>query len=55
VRRAWRQAYEIGLLVACTAALAALHVLNWLSFLLLLLILTIAELLLLARIEVRRQ
>lgn len=55
VRRAWRQAYEIGLLVACTAALAALHVLNWLSFLLLLLILTIVELLLLARIEVRRQ
>jgi hypothetical protein len=54
-RRARRQSYEIGLLVACLAVLAALHVLSWVSLLLLVLILVIGELLLLSRIEVQRR
>jgi hypothetical protein len=55
VRRARRQAYEIGVLVTCIAALAALGVLTWVSILLLLLVLVTAELLFLARIEVQRR
>jgi hypothetical protein len=55
VRRARRQSYEIGLLVACLVLLAALRVLSWVSLLLLLLILVIGELLLLSRIEVQRR
>jgi uncharacterized membrane protein len=55
VRRARRQSYEIGLLVACLAILAALRVLSWVSLLLLVLILVIGELLLLSRIEVQRR
>jgi hypothetical protein len=53
--RARRQAYEIGALVACIAGLAALNVLNWVSLLLLVLIVTMAELLLLSRIQVAVQ
>lgn len=51
VRRAKRQAYEIGTLFACTTTLAGLRVLTWVSFLLLILILVMVELLFLSRIE----
>lgn len=53
VRRARRQAYEVGIFVSCIAVLAALQVLTWVSLLLLLLILFTAELLFLSRIEVQ--
>lgn len=51
LRRARRQAYEVGTLVASTAVLAGLRVLTWVSLLLLTLILVSAELLFLSRIE----
>jgi hypothetical protein len=54
VRRARRQAYEVGALVACIALLAALQVLTWISLLLLVLILVMAEMLFLSRVEVQR-
>lgn len=52
VRRARRQAYELGVLVGAVAVLAALQVLTWVSLLLLVLILALAELLFLARSRV---
>jgi hypothetical protein len=52
--RAWRQSYELGALVACSALLAALQVLTWVSLLLLVLMLVIAELLFLSRVKVER-
>lgn len=55
VRRAWRQAYEVGLFVACAAALGALDVLTWVSLLLLALILVVAELLFLSQVRVRQR
>jgi hypothetical protein len=54
VRRARRQAYEVGMLFACTAVLAALQVLTWVSLLLLVLILCMAEMLFLSRVQVQR-
>lgn len=50
-RRVRRQSYEVGLLVAVTAALASLRVLTWVSLLLLALALVIAELLFLSQVE----
>lgn len=50
-RRVRRQSYELGLLVATTAALASLRVLTWVSMLLLALALVIAELLFLSQVE----
>jgi hypothetical protein len=55
VHRAWRQACEVGMLLACTAVLAALHVLTWVSLLLLVLILVTTELLFLSRIQVQHR
>jgi uncharacterized membrane protein len=52
VRRARRQAYELGMLVGAVAVLAALQVLTWVSLLLLVFILALAELLFLARSRV---
>lgn len=51
VRRAHRQAHEVGLLFACAAVLAGLRVLTWVSLLLLALILVTAELLFLSRVN----
>lgn len=51
IRRARRQAHEIGLLAVCVTALAGLRVLTWVSLLLVALILVTAELLFLSRVE----
>jgi hypothetical protein len=49
-RRLRRQAYEVGLFLAASAALASLQALSWVSMLLLFVAILIAELLLLARV-----
>jgi hypothetical protein len=49
-RRVRRQAYEVGLFLAASAALASLQALSWVSMLLLFVAILIAELLLLARV-----
>lgn len=53
VRRARRQAYEVGMFIACLAVLAALGSLTWVSLLLLFLVIVMAELLFLSRVEVQ--
>lgn len=52
LRRARRQAYEVGALAASAVILAGLGVFGWVSMLLVLLILVVAELLFLARVRV---
>ncbi len=55
VRRARRQAYEIGALTTSIAMMASLGVLTWVSVLLVVLILVIAELMFLSLVKVNLQ
>ncbi len=53
VPRAWRQAHELGFLLTCLVALGALGALNLINILLLVFIVLIAEILFLARLDLR--